>query len=49
LQLQFQAAMGGGSGLKTPSVDARAARLAKDLDAELAQALRGESDGTAQQ
>ncbi|MGE4634578.1 MAG: AsmA family protein [Arenicellales bacterium] len=49
LQLQFQAAMGGGSGLKTPPVDARAVRLAKDLDAELAQALRGEPDEAANQ
>ncbi len=49
LQLQFQAAMGGGSGLKAPSADVRAARLAKDLDAELTQALGGEPDETAQQ
>ena len=44
LQLQFQAAMGGDSELKTPKVDARAARLAKDLNTELAQALGGEPD-----
>ena len=47
LQLQFQAAMGGGAGLKTPPADARAARLAKDLDAELAQALGGAPDKAA--
>ena len=49
LQLQFQAAMGGGSGLETPSVDAQAARLAKELDAELAQALGGKQDAAAEQ
>jgi len=49
LQLQFQAAMGGGSELETPSVDAQAARLAKDLDAELAQALGGKQDAAAEQ
>ncbi|MBT4405867.1 MAG: AsmA family protein [Acidiferrobacteraceae bacterium] len=49
LQLQFQAAMGGGSGLKTPPADVRAARLAKDLDAELAQALGGAPDAAAEQ
>jgi len=47
LQLQFQAAMGGDSELKTPKVDARAARLAKDLNTELAQALGGEPDKAA--
>ncbi len=49
LQLQFQAAMGGGAGLKTPPADARAAHLAKDLDAELAQALGAEPDAVAEQ